>query len=319
MPPGYSFFMRNPAALTAAAVLLLALGFGAGVMVGERRSVEEQRPGRSPGRGPDPVARSESTTPGKSAEPAIVEEVVRLRERIRTLEVELQTLRENPPAAAAGKGGADVAERVFEDLLAIEKGGIDDPERLRSLFSGLPQLDASSAKIFIDRYRRAQPGKESDTDRLVAIQLALMSGGPDATQFLQTLLRDSSLDPGLRSQVLGEVGATGGGLFSIRRLPVDESLGSTAMTLARSEKGEERRAGAGLLGGVATTASRLELERMLTQDPDPAVKMVAARSLGLVGDPSTRKLLEPLAAQTADPGLQKAAQSAIKELDRGPR
>jgi hypothetical protein len=58
---------------------------------------------------------------------------------------------------------------------------------------------------------------------------------------------------------------------------------------------------------------------MLTQDPDAAVKMVAARSLGLVGDPSTRKLLEPLAAQTADPGLQKAAQSAIKELDRGPR
>jgi hypothetical protein len=310
--------MRNPAALMAAAVLLLAVGFGAGVLIGERRSVEEQGPGRTPGRGPDAVSRSESAATGKSAEPAPAEEAARLRERIRTLEVEVQTLREIPPAAA-GKGGAEVAERVFEDLLAIEKGGIDDPERLRSLFSGLPQLDASSAKVFIDRYRRALAGKDSDKDRIVAIQLALMSGGPDAAQFLQTLLRDSSLDPGLRDEVLNEVGATGGGLFSIRRLPVDESLGSTAMTLARSEKTEERRAGAGLLGGVTTPGSRLELERLLTQDPNPAVKTVAARSLGLVGDPSTRKLLEPLAAQTADPGLQKAAQAAIKELDRGPR
>ena len=313
--------MRNPATLTAIAIVLLAAGFWAGLTVGERRQGEELRPRSGPGGGgrtADPVAppRLESGSVGKSADPATpVEEAAQLRERVRVLEVELQILRENPTSTTPKKGGDEVADRAYEDMLALSKGSVSDSDQLRSLFAGLGQLDASTARNFIERYRKLPAGKETETERFVAVQLALMSGGPDAAQFLQTLLRDAGLEPAFRGRVLNEVGAAGG-LFSIRRLPVDEALGSTAMGFLRSEKTEERRAGAGLLGGVATPASRLELERMLTQDSDLGVKLVVIRSLGLVGDPSTRKLLEPLAAQSADKGLQKAAAAAIKELDR---
>lgn len=309
--------MRNPATLTAAALIVLVVGFVAGLMVGERRQGEERRQGPAGGgRTADPVpTRPEAV---KSSTPATPDETVQLRERVRILEVELRSSRETSPVPAVSKGSEEVAERAYEDLLAIEKGGLDDPERLRSLFAALPQLDAATAKVFIDRYRKAGTEAGKQTERFVAVQLALMSGGPEAAEFLQTLLKDQSLELGLRNQVLGEVGA-GNGLFSIRRLPVDESLGSTAMTFVRSEKPEERRAGAGLLGGVPTPGARLELERMLTQDSDLSVKMVAARSLGLVGDPSSRKLLEPYAADDKNAGLQKAATAAIKELDRGPR
>jgi HEAT repeat protein len=208
---------------------------------------------------------------------------------------------------------------MFDDFLAMEKDAANDPERLRALFAGLAQLDAASAKIFIDRYRKMGAEADKQTDKFVAIQLALVSGGPDAAQFLQTLLQDQSLDPDLRSKVLSEIGPYGVGLFSIRRLPVDDSLGSTALTLVHSNIAAERRAGAGLLGGVATPASRLELERMLTQDSDGLVKLAAVRSLGLVGDPSSRRLLEPLAADGKDPALQHAAAAAIKQLDQTPK
>lgn len=318
-PAGYSAFMRNPAGLTAVAILLLVAGFGAGLMVGERRQPEERRPAAG-ARTADPAVtmRSDPGPAGKSSDPATpTEEAAQLRERVRVLEVELQFLRETPPAAPA-RIGDDAAQRVFEDMVSMMRGGNNDPDRLRSLFAGLAQLDAAAAKSFIDRYRKLPAGKESETERFVAVELALMSGGPDAAQFLQSLLRDSSLDPSFRSQVLNQIGVNGG-LVSIKRIPVDESLGSTAMGLIRSDKIEERRAGAGLLGGVATPASRLELERMLMQDADLGVRLSVIHSLGLVGDPSSRKLLEPIAAQSQDAGLQRAAAAAIKELDRGPR
>ncbi|HUR39032.1 MAG TPA: HEAT repeat domain-containing protein, partial [Planctomycetota bacterium] len=140
-----------------------------------------------------------------------------------------------------------------------------------------------------------------------------------AAEFVHVLLKDSTLDPSLRNEMLQELGQTGGGLFSVKRLPVDEALGSTAMTLARSEKVDERRAGAALLGGVSSPGSRIELLRMLAEDSDTNVKVVAIRSLSYVGDPATRKVLQPYAAQTADASIRKAAEAAIAELEKGPR
>ena len=59
--------------------------------------------------------------------------------------------------------------------------------------------------------------------------------------------------------------------------------------------------------------------RILAEDPDTNVKIVAMRSLSYVGDSATRKALEPYAAQAKDGALQKAAAAAIVELDKGPR
>src|SRR5438105_1523572 len=84
-----------------------------------------------------------------------------------------------------------------------------------------------------------------DSEMKVTLQLALVSGGPEAADFIQQLLTDATLEPSLRDRLLSELSPHGGSFFSIRRLPVSESLGSTAMLLVHSDNPTERRAGAG--------------------------------------------------------------------------
>jgi hypothetical protein len=319
---GYSPFMANPAPRIAAGLALIAGGFVFGVVVGQRRTNDEPRT-RSvsdPASSTSPSARTgdsrpiaAGSTPGATAEA----EKGALQERVRVLEMELQTLREGAGKKTPTALGPDEAERIFEDFLKIETGGIPDPEEFRSILERLSRLDASSAQTFINRFRNAPASKSEE--KKAALQLTLWAGGATAAEFVHVLLKDSTLDASLRGELLEELGQTGGGLFSVKRLPVDEALGSTAMTLARSEKVDERRAGAGLLGGISSPGSRLELLRVLAEDPDTSVKVVAMRSLSYVGDPATRKVLEPYAAQTKDGALQKAAAAAIAELDKGPR
>jgi len=81
---------------------------------------------------------------------------------------------------------------------------------------------------------------------------------PGGRTFIPGVLSDPRLKPELRSKGLVESGSTSVSFSSIKRLPVDESLGSSAMRLVRSTPAGDRRAGAGLLGGVSTTASRGE-------------------------------------------------------------
>lgn len=308
--------MANPASRIAAGLALLAGGFVFGVLVGQRRTTDEPRT-RSASSASNAPRPSDSrpiataSTPDASAET----EKGALQERIRLLELELRTLREEPDRKKPTAFGPDEAERLFEDFLKIETGGIQDPEQFRLILERLSRVDAASAQTFINRFRKATKTEE----KKAAIELTLWSGGSVAAEFVHVLLKDSTLDSSLRDKMLNELGHTGGGLFSVKRFPVDEALGSTAMSLARSEKVEERRAGAGLLGGVPGPGSRIELLRILAEDPETKVKIVAMRSLSYVGDPATRKVLEPYAAQTKDGALQKAAAAAIAELDKGPR
>ncbi len=312
--------MRNPAARVAGGLALLAACFAFGVLVGQRRAGDSVRAtsdrqvlsspsSRTSAPTPQPSSRTEAST----SDPA----TATLQERIRTLESELQTLRETPEKRPSNAGDKELAKRTFKDFVALQIGEVKGPEHLRSVLAGLAQLDPSLVRPFIDCYKKAQTPESTETQKFVAVQLALMSGGADAAEFVNQLLKDSTLDAGLRQRVVGELG--GSGLFSIRRLPVGEALGSKAMTLARSEKPDDRRAGVALLGGVTAVGSRLELTRLLTQDPDPGVKAVAIRSLGVVGDPSTHLLLESYATQTSDDPLRKAAAAAIQDLDKGPR
>jgi hypothetical protein len=311
--------MTNPASRIAAGLALLAGGFVFGVLVGQRRTTDEPRTrsvsdptpsATSAARTADSRPIAAASTPGASAQT----EKGALQERIRLLELELQTLREGGEKKTPTAFGADEAERMFEDFLKIETGGIEDPEQLRSILERLSRIDAASAQVFINRYRKSSKPEE----KKAAMQLTLWAGGATAAEFVHVLLKDSTLDSSLRDEMLRELGNTGGGLFSVKRFPVDDALGSTAMTLARSEKVDERRAGAGLLGGVPSPGSRIELLRVLAEDPDTTVKIVAMRSLSYVGDPASRKVLEPFLRST-DSSLQKAAAAAIAELDKGPR
>ena len=79
------------------------------------------------------------------------------------------------------------------------------------------------------RRRRAEAENQEET--FIALPLMLASVGPDAVRFLQTMIRDRSLDPAVRSLALDEIGPNDLSLFwliSIRRLPLDDPLGSTA-------------------------------------------------------------------------------------------
>jgi len=311
--------MANPASRIAAGLALVAGGFVFGVLVGQRRTTDEPRTrsASDPASSANPSAHSADSRPiadaSKSGATAETEKSA-LQDRIRLLELELRTLREEPGRKSPTAFGPDDAERMFEDFLKIETGGIEDPEQLRSILERLSRIDAASAQTFINRFRNASKSAE----KKAAIQLTLWAGGATAAEFVHVLLKDSSLDSSLRTDLVQELGHTGGGLFSVKRLPVDDALGSTAMTLVRSDNVEERRAGVGLLGGVSSPGARLELQRVLAEDPNSTVKIVAMRSLSYVGDPATRKVLEPFLRST-DSSLQKAAAAAILELDKGPR
>ncbi len=312
--------MGNPAARIAGGLVLIAAGFAFGVLVGQRRTSDGARPSpdaQSPSMPTSRSAAPSSTPTARGDTAASASSTAALQDRIRALETELQVLRESPEKRPSNAGDKDLADRLYKDFVALQSGENRGPEHLRSVLSGLAQLDPSLVRHFIDCYRKAQTPESTENQKFVAVQLALMSGGGEAADFINQLLKDSTLDAGLRQRVLGEIG--GSGLFSIRRLPVGEALGATAMTLTRSEKPDDRKAGAALLAGMPAAGSRLELTRLLTQDPDPGVKAVAIRSLGSVGDPSTRLLLESYATQTSDDRLRKAAAAALQDIDKGPR
>jgi hypothetical protein len=238
----------------------------------------------------------------------------RLRERIVELESELRLVLEESGRKPSEAAEADAARQAFEDLLAMQSGEGRNPERLRSLIKHLAHIDGRAAKYFIALFQNSKDVKGEE--KKVAMKLALMSGGPDAADFILQLLTNPTIDSTFREQLLSELIPNGGSFFSIRRLPVSESLASTALQLVQSTNVADRHAGANLLGGVRSPAARGELIRLL-QDSDSDIREMAAQSLGRVGDQSTKKILESYAAQTTDVKLQKAAAEAIRQLDQG--
>jgi len=316
--------MTNRGFALAAAIAAFAGGMAVGLFIGQRRAGGPEReatPKQSP---------RDSGKPSSVPEPAASgAEVARLQLRIRELETELRAVQEpaaKPPPEIPSR---EFAALVYKDYLEMEKGGANqtpDPEKFREFLGRLSRLDQSSAGYFIERYREAGNGEDPDHERSVAIELTLASGGAAAAEFVNLLLHDPTLRPADRWNLLSELSGMNGGFFSIRRLPVNEELTSTALVLTKSSQELDRQGGAGLLGGVRTEASRTELRRLIDVDPNLKVKTAAVLSLGHVGDPSTRTFLENLwtskaSTFTGSEGarLSKAIEGALKELVEGPR
>jgi len=272
-------------------------------------SPEVQRPQPAPEIRPHQDARSSGA------------DVARLEARVRELEVELLSARSSPAKPAQELAPGAVAEEIFQAYLELTKGKNPDPEKARALFARLGQLDEKSAGYFIEQFRKSK-GPDLEEEQETAMELALACGGPAVADFVNVLLNDASLDPRLRATLLDELSGASGGLFSIRRLPVSDALGSTAMTLCRSSKFEDRQGGAGLLGGLKSEASRTELQRLILEDKEFRVRTSATLSLGHVGDHSSRTFLEQLwtAPETSKLSGQEVAkfrnaiESALKEL-----
>src|SRR3954470_11645100 len=114
--------MANPAPRIAAGLALIAGGFVFGVLAGQRRTLDEPRTrsGSDPAPSASPSARpadsrpiAAASTTGASAEA----EKDALQERVRILELELRTLREDAGRKPPTAGGAVEAERLFDDFL----------------------------------------------------------------------------------------------------------------------------------------------------------------------------------------------------------
>jgi hypothetical protein len=308
----------------AAAIAAFAGGIATGLLIGQ---------GRAAGPPPESMVKQSHSdsdkTPSVLQPPASDAEVSRLQLRIRELESELRVVQQPAPKPPSGDSSREFAALVYKDYLEMEKGGAarnPDPDKLREFLGRLSRLDQSSAGYFIERFREAAKGEDQVDERTVAIELTLASGGAAAAEFVNLLLHDPTLHPAHRMNLLNELSGLSGGFFSIRRLPVSEELTSTALVLAKSADEQDRKGGAGLLGGVRTEASRSELRRLIEEDPNLKVKTAAVLSLGHVGDPSTQTFLENFwrskaATLSGSEGarLTKAIEGALKELAEAPR
>jgi hypothetical protein len=304
----------------AGGIALFCLGVLAGLFLRRDRGEPAPRPSSEVQRTPA-VAESKP----RSETPRAAADVATLEARIRELEADVRMGR---ATAATPEGALTPAalEELFEAYLELEGAKNPDPEKGRVLFARLGQLNEKSAGYFVEKFRKSK-GPDLEKERAIAMELALASGGSAVTDFVNVLLNDPSLDPALRANLLDELGGMNGGLFSIRRLPINDELSSTAMAMCRSGKPEDRKAAAGLLGGLKTEASRIELRRLVDEDKDSGVRTAAVLSLGHVGDPSTRTYLERLWASPESHGksgqeiarLRDAIASALKELEPGPR
>jgi hypothetical protein len=307
----------NRTLVAAAGIALFASGVLVGLLV--RRDGSESAP-PSPIR-PDPP----KPIPSRPEANTGSEEVLKLQTKVRELEAELKSFRSAAPKAGPDPGPPVSPEAIFKGYLELTRGKNPDPEKARALFARLGQLDEKSAGYFIEQFRKSN-GPDAKDEREAALELALASGGPATADFIHVLLNDASLDAELRNTLLQELSGVGGGLFSIHRLPISEALGSTAMTLCRSTKPDDRQGGAGLLGGLKTEASRAELRRLIGEDKDPQVRASATLSLGHVGDAASRTFLERLwvsgTSEFSGQGgarFRTAIESALKELAEEPR
>src|SRR5258708_5091615 len=175
---------RNPAAVVAGVLVLVGVGFILGVRVGERRAIEEGRTTQSVPKGTAGASRNQPRRGARPQTGGLEEERTRLRERILELESQLRIAREESSRKPSAEADADIARRAFEDLLSMESGEDRNPERLRSLIEDLARVTERSAAYFIARFRSAPDGKDDDVRKKIALQLAPMTGGPAAPDFL---------------------------------------------------------------------------------------------------------------------------------------
>ncbi len=304
----------------AGSIGLFCLGVLAGLFLRRDPAESGSRPAPENQRAP---SIPERTPPSDAQRPDA--DVARLEARVRELEAEIRKAG-GVPAKPDAELTPAALEELFVTFLEINGAKNPDPEKGRVLFARLGQLNEKAAGYFIEKFRKSK-GPDLEEEREVAMELALASGGSAVTDFVNVLLNDASLDPALRATLLDELGGLNGGLFSIRRLPINEAITSTAMTMCRSVKVEDRKAAAGLLGGLKTETSRTELRRLVDEDKDVGVRTSAVLSLGHVGDPTTRTYLEHLWASPESSGtsgrdlgrFRDAISSALKELAGGPR
>lgn len=208
--------------------------------------------------------------------------MARLRQRIRALEAQAKS----PPSP---EEDSRQAEEIYKRL--SNQKVEEDPKGWMKLTGQLADLRPSMTSVFAKKYRDARPRIDS-----VALELALASGGPEATALLKEIFGSPST-PKMERIVAGISLSDEGTLMRMANdIPVDAALASLATTTLGLTDPHERMAGVGLLGLQATVQSRSALQVLVAQDKDEQVRMAALSVLGRNGDRSTLDYLLSYAA-----------------------
>jgi len=259
----------------------LITGFVAGLLPGMVRPREEMPPsGKNPAR--DRLLRT-AHVPPSTVRLTLQELSILQKGEIERLEVEVARL-----SAVSGKGMSrqqklDFARQVCETYAAEYEADMH-PERKHELKRMLYEIDEEMAPYFIDRYR----SDPDPTIRWVSWYLAIAAGGPAAAEFLNSWLQDPATPADRRAGLLESLCGFDEIIpFSFKKIPVAESLGTTAVRFSESASPGDRMGAAALLGNSEAPGSEAVLRRMAGSDPDQKVRGVAIRSLGRIGTRET--------------------------------
>ena len=285
---------RGISPLVAAVVALVALAAGAtggALFERSRRPATKDAPAETPGataarKSPatpsaDNPSASDPSGPATGAPAASLaeaqKEVAQLKERVAELEklVPHEKTKEDKLALA-------------KEMMECLRKGKQDPAAFRRLLQLIAELDPAMGPYFIERLE--DPNETADKKPLY--DLILASGGPEVADWLLAKLNDTATDENMRHRLLRVLGGSSKEIFNMRNLPVNAALADLAYRYASATEGDERRAAAGLLGGVPSVESRTVLCRLASTDPDNDVKEAAVRSLALAGDKDTLAWLD---------------------------
>ncbi|MCC6738785.1 MAG: HEAT repeat domain-containing protein [Planctomycetia bacterium] len=279
----------SPVVTAAVAAVALAAGAVGGALFERGRApaardvapAASQAPAESPASpaAADPQAATPAV-PGPSASPepelaASRAEIARLRQRVTDLEALVPKEKSKEDRIALAK-----------EMVECIRRGKKDTEAFRRMLSLLNELCPEMGPYFLER--SADP--EEKAERSTLFVLAMSAGGPEVAE--EVLRRLTGSDEDQRLQTLNVLGGGAREVFSIRNLPVSGPLANLGLQYASTGNDAERRAAAGLLGGVDSIESRTALYRMAATDSETAVKEQAVRSLGQVGDRETLAWLD---------------------------
>lgn len=274
------------AVAVALAVACLGIGAGAGAAVQKRRDTVE-----SP-RGVRPVPRTvaspeDGTALLDSGALARDEEVARLNDRIRELEVRLEQRSGSKDRWPQRADRSLVAKEIFEEFLTLVGKSERQVDMLRVL-RRLEEVDPAMVPFFIDRFRNGEtPGAQA-----VGFLLALWCGGAEVERLVAGVLSDGTVAPEARGIALSLMGPRREGLFPFDKLALEGELGESLLRGVGSADARVRGAAARLLETQRIAPDMREpacaaLLRLVMTEADSEVRHAAYRALLRVGDPAT--------------------------------
>ena len=200
------------------------------------------------------------------------------------------------------------SERSLPLVKRVLSGKQSDLVKARALFV-LSQIDSpESETILLDVVQKGPPALRGEAIRMIGI-----SGRPAAVESLKSIY---AAEPALRQDVIGALTIAGRKdvLLALTQRAEGEELTALTQTLGALGAVDELRAlgksGKGspdLARAYAIAGDLASLEALASRAEDPALRLEATRSLGMIDRPEARVALQRLYRESGDADLREAA------------